>query len=91
MTVSRELIGNTRKVSWVNSGVTVGSLTLTVYANSEVLVDSSAMVDSGNGHWYGLHTIPNTPGFYVVQTLGIISNKPYKNRFKYQAVLEDVN
>ncbi len=91
MSVQDFLCGDTIKIRWINSGVTPASLSATAYNGSEVLVDSGAMTSSGDGHYYYLHTVPNTPGYYVTQTLATISGKPYKNRTKYRAVLEDVN
>lgn len=85
------LIGDTIKVSWVNSGITPTTLVYAVYTGSETLVDSASMTSSGNGFYYGLHTVPNTPGWYVIETLASISSKPYKRRTKYRAVMEDVD
>lgn len=85
------LCGDTIKVRWINSGVTPTAIIGAVYTGSETLVDSAAMVSSGDGHYYHLHTIPNTPGYYVAQTLATISGRPYKNRTPYRAVLMDVN
>lgn len=85
------LCGDTIKVRWINSGVTPTALIAAAYTGSETIVDSAAMVSSGDGHYYHLHTIPNTPGYYVAQTLATISGKPYKNRTPYRAVLMDVN
>ena len=85
------LCGDTIKLRWINSGVTPTTLIAAAYTGSETIVDSAAMVSSGDGHYYHLHTVPNTPGYYVAQTLATISGKPYKNRTAYRAVLMDVN
>jgi hypothetical protein len=88
------LCGDTVKIRWINSSLIVASLSsiiATTYNGSETLIDSAAMTDSGAGHYYHLHTIPSTPGYYVAQTLATIAGKPYKNRMKYRAVLQDVN
>lgn len=85
------LCGDTIKIRWINSGVTPTSLIVAAYTGSETIVDSATMISSGAGHYYHLHTIPNTPGYYVAQTLATISGKPYKNRTVYRAVLMDVN
>lgn len=85
------LCGDTIKIRWVNSGVTPSAIIAAAYTGSETIVDSATMVSSGDGHYYHLHTIPNTPGYYVAQTLATISGKPYKNRTAYRAVLMDVN
>lgn len=91
MSVKDQLCGNTIKVRWINSGSVPSAIVAAVYTGSETLVDSATMVSSGNGHYYHLHTVPNTPGCYVVETLATISGKPYKNRERYRAVLLDVN
>ena len=90
-TVKDWLCGDTISVRWVNSGAAPSPIIAAVYTGSETLVDSAAMVSSGNGHYYHLHTVPNTPGYYVVETLATLSGKPYKNRERYRAVLLDVN
>lgn len=93
MSVKDFLCGNTIKVRWVDSGVTPSTIIAACYTGSETLVDSAAMVSSGtgSGHYYHLHTVPDTPGFYTLQTLATINGKPFKNREIYQAVLKDVN
>mgnify|MGYP001613287556 CR=1 FL=1 len=91
MSIQDFLCGDTVKIRWINSGITPTTIIATAYTGAETLVDSGAMVSSGNGHYYFLHTIPNTPGYYVAQTLATISSKPYKNRSQYRAVLKDVN
>ena len=85
------LCGDTIKIRWINSGVTPTTLIAATYTGSETIIDSAAMVGSGDGHYYHLHTVPSTPGYYVAQTLATISGKPYKNRTAYRAVLKDVN
>lgn len=91
MSIKDFLCGDTVKIRWINSGITPTTIIAATYTGSETLVDSGTMVSSGNGHYYFLHTIPNTPGYYVAQTLATISSKPYKNRSQYRAVLKDVN
>lgn len=91
MSIKEFVCGNTIKVKWVNSGVTPTTLVAGVYTGSETLVDSASMVSSGNGFYYHLHTVPNTPGYYVTETKATISGKPYINRERYLAVLMDVN
>lgn len=91
MSIKQFIVGDTFEVSWVNSGITPSAIVAAVYTGSETLVDSAAMVSSGNGHFYHLHTVPNTPGFYVTQTLATISGKPFKRREKYEAIIKDVD
>lgn len=91
MSTKQFLIGDTFAVSWINSGITPTAIHYAVYNGSETLVDSATMTSSGNGHYYGLHTVPNSPGFYVAQTLATIGGKPYKRREKYEAVTYEVD
>lgn len=85
------LCGNTITLGWVNSGVTPSDITAKCFTGSETVIDSAAMVQSGTGIYYHLHTVPNTPGFYTLETIATITGKPFKNRLKYQAVLQDVD
>lgn len=85
------LCGNTVKVRWINSGTTPSSISAVAYTGSDTLIDSGAMVSSGAGLYYHWHSVPNTPGYYVVETQALISGKTFKNRFQYRAVLKDVN
>lgn len=91
MTIKRELIGDTIRITWVNSGVTPSAILAGVYDGDESLIDSASMVGSGLGHYYHDHTVPDTPGYYVAETLATINGKPYKNRIKYKAVKEEVD
>lgn len=87
------LCGDTIKIRWINSAATVssGGLIASAFTGSGTLVDSAIMINSGGGHYYHLHTVTDTPGYYVAQTLATIDGKPYKNRMPYRAVLRDVN
>lgn len=85
------LIGDTRKIRWVSSGAVATSIYFSVYNGAETLVDSATMTSSGNGFYYGMHTVPNTPGYYVVQTTAVVGGYTFKNRQRYRAVLEDVD
>jgi len=88
----KQLTGDTIKATWINSANTPSALICSVFNGAEVLVDSGAMVDSGDTfHYYFNHTIPDTPGNYVVQMLGTIGGKPYKRRMKYRAILDEVD
>jgi len=80
------LIGNTLKVTWVNSGVTPSAISAAIYNGSDTLVNSVAMTSSGNGHYYSPYTLPNTPGYFVAETLATVSSNPYKDRMRFKAV-----
>lgn len=91
MSVQDFLCGNTFKITWINTGVTPTTIVAATYTGSETIIDSGTMTSSGNGHYFYLHTVPNTPGYYVTESIATISGKQYKNRTKYRAVITDVN
>ena len=89
--LKESLIGDTVKVTWVDSGVTPTSIYAALFSGSETLINSVAMTDSGDGHFFGLITLPDTPGYYVAETLAQIESFPYKRRVKVKAVLGEVD
>ncbi len=89
--IKETLIGDTIKVTWVDSGVTPTDIFAALYDGSEVLVNSLTMTDSLNGHFFANITLPNSPGFYVAQTLATIESFPYKRRLKVKAILGEVD
>ena len=93
MSIKDFLCGDTVKVRWINSGATPTAISFVAYNGFETLIESSTMIASGSlpGFYYYMHTIPSTPGYYVAEVTAIISGKPFKNREKYRAVLQDVN
>lgn len=91
MSIKQYLIGDTFPIVWINSGITPSAIIMSVYNGNETMVDSVSMTSSGNGHYFALHTVPDTPGFYVAETLAIINGKPFKRRQKYEAVTYEVD
>ena len=85
------LVGDTISVTWVNSGVTPTTLLAMIYNGSHTLVDSASMVSSGNGHYYHLHTISSTSGFYVAETVATINTLPYRHQIKFKAIKGEVD
>ena len=85
------LIGDTLKSTWVNSGASPSDIRSSVFNGEETSVGSATMTSSGNGHYYAFHTIPNTPGFYVAETLATIGGYPFKRRVSFKAVKEEVD
>ena len=85
------LIGDTVKMTWINSGVTPDSLIYSMFNGDETLVASGTMTSSGAGHYFAYVTLPDTPGLYVGQTLATISTLPFKRRKTLRAVLQEVD
>lgn len=79
--VIEEMVGNTLKVTWVNSGVTPGAISSALYDRNEFLVNSIAATSSLNGFYYALHTIPTSYiGFYVNEWKATINAQDYFRR-----------
>ena len=89
--ITKKLVGDTLTVTWVSSGVAPTTIAAAIYNGSDSMVNSISMTSSGNGHYYSTYTIPNTPGYYVAQTLATISGKPYKDRMKFKIVTGEVD
>lgn len=86
------IIGDTMFVSWISSGQVASDIHFAVFNGSEDLVDSETMVTSGPvGGYVGAHTIPNTPGYYVVETDATIGSEPFVRRTRYQAICLEVD
>lgn len=84
------LSGDTVEIAFVMSGQTASQAGAIVYDKNNVSVDSMALTSSGNGHYYGFHTIPSSVGFYVAQTTVWVNSEPYINRVPYKAYAGDV-
>ncbi len=85
------LIGDTLKVSWINSGNTPTPIFAAIYNGSDTLVNSISMTDSGNGHYYSYWTLPNSIGYYVAETIATIGGQPFKRRAPFKAVKGEVD
>ena len=79
------LIGDTIKATWINSGASPTAVDHTLYSGSETAVSTVTLTDSGNGHFWGYITLPETPGFYVSETIATISSLPFKRRVRLRA------
>ncbi len=78
--VSDVIAGTTIRPTWVSSGVTPTGIFSRVLDSSETLVSSIAGVSSGNGFYYGVHTLPNSPGWFVNEWQATIDSYVYINR-----------
>lgn len=85
------IAGTTLRTTWVNSGVTPGSICSALLSGSETLVHSVSASDSGNGHYHALHSIPNSSAWYVNRWLAQIGAMVYENRQVVRAVRLEVD
>lgn len=89
--MKRALAGTTRKFTWVNSGLTVTTLSAAILDGSDTVVTSSSMTSSGGGHYYADLTLPSSEGFYVALFSATIGGKPYYNRIPFRTTFEEVD
>lgn len=84
--MNKFLVGDTMKLTWINSGQTANPIIASIFNGSDSLVNSVSMSSSGDGHYFSNYTLPNTPGFYVAETLATIAGLPYKNRTRFKVI-----
>lgn len=86
------IAGSTIKATWVSSGVTAGVISSALLSGSGTVVHSTAGVSSGNGLYYALHPVPNTPDtWYVNEWFTTISANTYRSRALINALLPGVD
>jgi hypothetical protein len=79
------LVGDTLEVFWINSGTNPSEISASIYNGSESLVNSVAMTDSGNGHYFSYYT-PNTTGYLVAETKATVNSYPFRNRIRFKVI-----
>jgi hypothetical protein len=78
--VIEKVAGTTIMQTVVASGGTISPLSFQLLSGSETLVNCTAGVASGNGHYYGMHLLPNSEAWYIGQMLGTINTNSYVAR-----------
>jgi len=81
---------STVKFTWVSSGASPTFIASTIVDKTETLVSSVTATDSGNGHYYANHPVPNTPGFYVNKWIGQISVNTYLSAQRFRVIRTEV-
>ena len=89
--MKRFIVGDTVKITWINSGVAPDTIKYAVYDGAETLINSGSMVSSGNGHYFAFSTLPSSAGFYTTETTAEIGGFPFIRRKKIRAIIEDVD
>lgn len=90
MPVKRVQVGDTFKQYFISSGTTPSVITASILTGSETIISSGTGVSSGNGHYYRATSV-NTPGWYVSQWRATIAGNPYVRRWRFKAVLGEVD
>lgn len=88
--VKKVLVGDTFKQYWVSSGATPAVISAAILSGSETVISSGTGTSSGNGHYYRTTSV-NSPGWYVSEWRATISGQPYRRRYRFKAVLNEVD
>jgi hypothetical protein len=90
MALKKILTEDTFKQFWISSGTTPSVISAAIRNGSDVVVSSGTGVSSGNGHYYRTTKV-STPGFYVSEWKATISGNPYRRRYRFKAILGEVD
>jgi len=91
MAIKRHLVGDTVRMTWISSGTTPSPIFNHLLTGSETSISSTSMTDSGNGHFFRDLTLPDTPGFYVSESVATVDSFEYKRRKRFQIILAEVD
>jgi len=91
MNVREKVAGSTYKATWVSSGGIPNPITSSLIDKNKTVVSSISAVASGNGAFYALHPVPNTPGWYVNEWRALAGGFQYVNRQLLHVINEDVD
>lgn len=72
-----EYIGSTLRATLVCSGATINPLSSALYDRNEMLVNSTAGVSSGDGHYYADLALPNSAQWMVNKWSAVIDSNTY--------------
>lgn len=89
--VQNIIAGTTIKTTMVSSGTTIDSGYSALISGSETLVSSMSLQDSGNGHYYALHNVPNVNAWYVNEQQFIADTNTYTGRQLLRATKLEVD
>ena len=84
-------VGNTIKFTCISSGMSASPIFSTLLDGDETIVGSVSATDSGAGHYYANHLMPNTPGYYVNRWNFTVSALSYSAARKFQVVRTEVD
>lgn len=90
MAVKKVQVGDTIKQFWISSGTSPSLISAAIISGSETVISSGTGVSSGNGHFYRTVSV-NSPGWYVSEWKATIAGNPYRRRFRFKAILNEVD
>lgn len=74
------IAGTTLRTTWVSSGMVPTTILSSIRSGSETLVHSIAAVASGDGHFFALHPVPTSGGWYINEWIAILASNTYVDR-----------
>jgi hypothetical protein len=89
--IIERIAGTTLKTTFLSPGATANPISSTLLSGSGTLVNSVTAVDSGGGHYYALHLLPTTPGWYTNVWWATIDARTYTDRQFVRARLPEVD
>lgn len=89
--VHERIAGSTLRVTWVNTGVTPTLLTAALRDRNDAVVSSLTAISSGNGAYYAVLPLPNTPGWWVNEWIAVINANTYVDRQWIKTYVGDVD
>jgi hypothetical protein len=78
--VIEKLAGTTIKVTFVNTGNTAVVISSALYDTNENMVDSIEGISSGNGMYFAVHLLPNSPQWLVNEWNAYIGVNSFRER-----------
>lgn len=73
-------IGDVFKATWVSSGGNPSTISSALIDKTQAVVQSLTAVSSGNGFFFALHQLPNTPAYYVNEWRAGVGSNTYVKR-----------
>lgn len=89
--ITEHIAGTTVRVTWISSGAAPTGMASMLRDRADAVVNTATAVDSGNGFWYALHTLPNTNGWYVNEWQAVIAANTYISRQFIRAIRPEVD
>lgn len=69
--------GSTVKLTWVSSGATASPIVSALIDKTDTAVSSVTATSSGNGHYYALHTMPDSSQWFVNRWFATVNANTY--------------
>ncbi len=87
-------IGTTKKFTWVASSTTVTTGYSAIRDGLEAIINTVSLTDSGNGHWFSLHSFLATTyaiGYHTQTFHMTIGGNPYNNPQRIKLIMTEVD